>query len=282
VSPSQQIWVGLRRRRTVLLRWFLEFFGAIWLVIEATSFLAPSVRLLAEGNGWLLLTALIGAAFGVLLRAWEPSSVTLGLRATNTVVSVRFGDLFESSTDHLAVPVNDGFDGELGMAVDAKSVHGQYIQQFHGGNQRGFEAACEAQLCKVEAMPSGRESRAFAYSIGTTVAVPLEGRKGFLFALSKTDPATLKARADVPAMWAALAGLWKCVRNHSNGHPVSLPLVGAGQSGVAVDPRHLLQLLLLSVVVATREGEVCKRINVVLHPDLFEKIDLRTMQNLWS
>jgi len=46
--------------------------------------------------------------------------------------------------------------------------------------------------------------------------------------------------------------IWACVRNHSNGHPVR------------------------------RDGEVCKRINVVLHPDLFEKIDLRALQNDWS
>ncbi len=76
-------------------------------------------------------------------------------------------------------------------------------------------------------------------------------------------------------MWAALAGLWQCVRNHSNGHAVSLPLAGAGQSGVGVEPMHLLRLILLSILVATREREVSKRINIVRHPDLFEKIDLR-------
>lgn len=282
MSAIYQIWVGLVRRRTYLLRWFLEFFGAVWLVIEASSFFSAPIRQHTEGNQWLLLASIIGACVGVLLRAREPVSVVLPLRTTNTVVGVRFGDLFETGCDHLAVPVNDGFDGELGRTVDVKSVHGQYIQRIFGGNQKAFEAACDGSLPKLLGQPSGRKDRKLAYPIGTTAPLSLEGRKGFLFALSATDPETRKARADVATMWAALGGLWKCVRNHSNGHVVSLPLVGAGQSGVGIEPRHLLHLILLSILVATREGEVCKRINVVLHPDLFEKIDLRTLKHDWS
>ncbi len=114
------------------------------------------------------------------------------------------------------------------------------------------------------------------------MALASEGRRGFLFALSRTDAETLKASADVATMWQALAGLWKCVRNHSNGHPISLPLIGAGQSGVGIEPKHLLRLILLSIMVATRDGEVCKRINVVLHESVFEKIDLQEVKDDWS
>jgi hypothetical protein len=192
------------------------------------------------------------------------------------------GDLFGATGDHLVIPVNDGFDGALGVAVDPKSVHGQLIQKLYNGSQREFEAACDAQLFKSQGVPSGRKGRKLSYPIGTTAAVPLEGRNGFLFALSRTDATTLKAQSDVGAIWAALAGLWQCVRNHSNGHSVSLPLAGAGQSGVGVEPMHLLRLILLSILVATREREVNKRINIVLHPDLFEKIDLRGIKNDWS
>ena len=136
------------------------------------------------------------------------------LRHSNTEITIRFGDLFGATGDHLAIPVNDGFDGALGVAVDPKSVHGQLIQKLYNGSQREFEAACDAQLSKSQGVPSGRKGRKLSYPIGTTAAVSLEGRKGFLFALSRTDPATHKAQSDVGTMWAALAGLWQCVRNH--------------------------------------------------------------------
>ncbi|KAB2940914.1 MAG: DUF6430 domain-containing protein [Hyphomicrobium sp.] len=282
MSPLRAAWVGIRRHGLSLFAWFLEFFGAIWLVIEATSFFSAWVRQYTESNTRLLLAALVVAACAALWRARAPVAVVLPLRHSNTQVEVRFGDLFAIRGDHLAIPVNDGFDGALGDTVDRKSVHGQFVQKFYRGSQREFEAACDARLSKAEGVPSGRKGRRLAYVIGTTAALPLEGRKAFLFALSKTDAQTLKASADVPIMWRALDGLWKCVRIHSNGHAVSLPLVGAGQSGVGIEPKHLLRLILLSILVATREGEVCKRISVVLHPDMFEKIDLRAVENDWS
>ncbi len=217
-----------------------------------------------------------------LWRAREPTAVVLPLRHTNTEITIRFGDLFSARSDHIAISVNDGFDGELGAPVDPKSVHGQFIQKFYSGSQRGFEAACDGLLPKAKGASSGRKGRKLSYPIGTTAALSLEGRNAFLFALTETDALTLKARADIPMMWDALKGLWACVRNHSNGHAISLPLVGAGQSGVGIEPKRLLHLILLSILVATRDGEVCKRINIVLHPDMFDKIDLRLVESDWS
>jgi len=74
---------------------------------------------------------IFGASVGALLRAWEPMSVTLQ-RGTNTAMGVRFRDLFDSSADHLAVPVNDGFDGELGhpwMRCRCTPVHSEILQR---------------------------------------------------------------------------------------------------------------------------------------------------------
>lgn len=282
MSPLKQIRVGLCRHRTIVSRWFLEFFGAIWLVVEATAYFSASARLYTEGNRWSLLAAITLAAALALWRARQPVNMVLPYQHISTHIAIGFADLFTRQTDHLVIPVNDGFDGSLGSVVDDLSIHGQFIQKFYHGSQRDFETACDAQLPKSDADASGRKSRKRAYPIGTTAALQLEGRKAFLLALSKTDAETLKANADVATMWQALMGLWSCVRNQSNGHSISVPLVGAGQSGVGIEPKHLLHLILLSILVATREGEVCKRITVVLHPDMFEKIDLRAVEKYWS
>lgn len=108
------------------------------------------------------------------------------------------------------------------------------------------------------------------------------GPQGIPVCAHHTDPATLKSSAGVPTMWGALAGLWRCVRANSIGHSVSLPPVGAGQIQRWYEPRHLMLLILLSMLIATRDGEVCKRINIVLHSDLFEKFDLQAIKSDWS
>src|SRR5262244_97010 len=124
----------------------------------------------------------------------------------------------------------------------------------HASSFRNFTAAISAASRLPATRSSARSKRRRAGArvassptpIGTATALHPEGRKVFLFALSKTDAPTLKARANVPIMWAALPGFWACVPNYSNGHPVSLPLVGGGQSGVGVEPSHLLQLILVN------------------------------------
>ena len=282
MAPLYTFWVGLCRRRGNLLNWFLGFFGAVWLVIESTSYFSSGMKQFAEGNVWFLLAVIFGASVGVLLRAWEPHSVTVTLPTTSTAITVRFDDFFSDRNAHLAVAVNDGFDGELGQTIAPHSLHGQFIQKFHSSNHRTFEAACDGMLEKSLGQPSGRRNRKLSYPIGTTIALPLEGRKAFLFALAATDAQSLKARADIPMMWNALGQLWKCVRVHSNGRVVRLPLVGGGQSGVGIEPHHLLRLIMLSILVATREAEISKRIEIVVHPDLFDKIDLRSVKDEWS
>jgi hypothetical protein len=227
-----------------------------------------------------LLAGLVAIAW----RAREPQIIKFRLRTTNTAIEIKFGDLF-METGHLAVPVNEFFDGQFGSRVDSKSVHGQFIAKYYGSDGRRFEADCDAALRVIRAeaeiaeRPGGRRKK---YPIGTTAVVSIGGAQAFLFALSETDVETSKARSDLPKMWQALDGLWREVRARSNGHPLSLPLVGAGQSAVGFEPQQLLRIILLSALAATREREVVKKITIVLHEDLFDQIDLRDLRTEWS
>lgn len=275
--------VGLSRRRKSLFGWGLAGIGGIWLLVEPCSLLFPPFRDFVEANNKATLAAFALVAIGhALWRAREPRLITFRLRTTNTRIRIEFGDLFAES-GHLAIPVNEFFDGQLGSRVDGKSVHGQFIAKYFGSEAKRFEAACDAAVrgskCEIVERPGGRRKR---YPIGTTAVVATGPAKAFLFALSETDPQTSKARANLPMMWSALEGLWDSVRTHSNGHNVSLPLVGAGQSAVGFEPQHLLRIILLSALVATREREVAKKITIVLHNDLFDEIDLRALHTEWS
>jgi hypothetical protein len=275
--------VGLSRRRRSLFGWGLAGLGAVWLLVEPCSFLFPPFREFVEANNKATLAAFVLAAIGhAVWRAREPRHIAFRPRTTNTVIRVEFGDLF-MQTGHLAIPVNEFFDGQLGTRVDDKSVHGQFIAKYYGSEAKRFEAACDAALhgspSESVERPGGRCKK---YVIGTTAVVPIGPAKAFLFALSETDLETSKARANLPLMWSALKGLWASVRSHSNGHNVSLPLVGAGQSSVGFEPQHLLRIVLLSALVATREREIARTITIVLHEDLFDNIDLRALHQEWS
>jgi hypothetical protein len=275
--------IGLGRRRKLLFSWALTGLGGAWLLVEPTTFFFPPAKQFVEANSGLTFLGFLvtGLAFAAW-RAREPQHISFRLRSTNTVIEIGFGDLFAQIT-HLAIPVNEFFDGELGNRVSDRSVHGQFIARFFNSDARRFEAACDAALKGSEPdtvdRPGGRRKK---YPIGTTAVVAIGGARAFLFASSTTDIETAKARSDLPTMWGALEELWRSVRTSSNGQGVSLPLVGAGQSAVGFEPQHLLRIILLSILVATREREISKRIAIVLHEDIFDQMDLRAVQAEWS
>jgi hypothetical protein len=233
---------------------------------------------------WNLETLGIFLALAVCAIAWRlPVSTAVSFRipTTNTNVEILFGDLFKSE-GHLAIPVNEFFDSQLGPYVAPTSVHGQFITQFFQGDASRFEMQIDAALATKESKEKQRTgNRNKSYPIGTAAVVDIGVHKAFLFALTVTDSKTAKASADVPMMWGALQGLWRSVRASSNGIPVNVPLVGSGQSHVGLEPTHLVRLILLSVLVATRDAEVTKTIRVVLHEDMIDRIDLGAIENEW-
>src|SRR5262249_12441622 len=154
------------------------------------------------------------------------------------------------------------FDCEIGQPVAPHSVHGQFIAQIFGGDQKRFEKETDEALSTYMPTATAREHpRSNSYAIGTTAVLHIADRCAFLFALAKTDPQTHKASSSVSMMLEALAGLWKSVRNNSGGRVVNLPLAGGGQSGLGfIGPSELLRVILLSAFIASKEGEITKRI----------------------
>ena len=91
--------------------------------------------------------------------------------------------------------------------------------------------------------------------------------KCFLFAaLSETDLHTLKASATADQLSQCLSGIWKAVREHSNGNPVSLPLIGSGLSGVGLPPKYLVEIIVISFVYATKREKVAENVDVWFYP----------------
>ena len=247
------------------------------------SFFFNEIKVVFEGHaGSVIVGAVIIAIGYVMWRLIEPTHVSFSLKTTNTNISIRFGDLF-ASRGHIVIPVGEFFDSQLGEPVAPASVHGQFIQQVLQGNSAKFDADVERSLASQTyeqvARRVGHDRR---YDIGTTAVLTEGARKYFLFALSKTDVVTSKASADVPQMWTALIGLWRKVRTEANGEIVYVPLVGGGLSGVGLEPIHLLRFLLLTVLAETRAAPITSQIEVILHRDLFQKIDLHAILKDWN
>lgn len=275
--------IGVKRYWKNIFEWAFGAWGAVWLLVESLSCLLPQFKsYVDERNTEVIAFFLLVAAIVVVWRLPITMKISFYIPTTNTKVDVLFGNIFQMK-GHWVVAVNEFFDGRLGQCVSPNSIHGQLIQKIFNGDTARFEAQADSDLRSITPIVKKRGTgcRENSYPVGTTAAIDVGAHKVFLVALSETDLQTDKARADIPMLWNALLGLWEKVRAYSNGTTVNIPLIGNGQSGVGVEPTHLVRLILLSLLVATRKTEVAKHVRIVLHEGEIDRIDLQTLKSEW-
>ena len=259
----------------------LATYGALWLAVESISAFFASPR----PGGWAGYSVFLGlAASGGLFRAWPTKRVEFPIPASDSSFEINFGNVFEGRAV-VVIPVNDFFDGKLGDHVSENSLHGQFIKRVLGGQSQSFISLTTEALVNVEpeeegvARSSGRCDR---YSIGTVARVDVNDRRYLLVALSHTDPLSLKASASVHDLWTCLEGVWKGIRESSNGQPVRMPLIGSGLSGVGLPPRHLIEIVVTSFLCHTKERKVADGVKLVLPRRLARHVDLKSIKRRWT
>lgn len=174
------------------------------------------------------------------------------------VVLVR-GDLFEQTDCNLVVGFTDTFDTETDqdIVISRDSVQSQLVDRLFGGRRRLLDEKLKAGLRTVRAVgtesarakPRGRRVR---YPVGTTVAVPVDGRRIFAVAYSRLGN-DLVARSGDEDLRTSLDNLWASVAVHGLFRPVAVPLIGSGLARVTdLDRSQLVALIVDSFITACR------------------------------
>lgn len=278
-TKCRDLWNGIRRHPWRTLVVAFAAFSVIWTLVEATTHFLPGVKI--EGR-YALSIVIISSILYSLERIWKPSGIVIKVATTNTTIEVLFGNLF--AFDGLrTIAATEFFESELGAPVSDKSLHGIFLKKCFGGGVQAFDKQIKDQLKAVESVSvSKSDGKNLSYPIGTTALIRVDSDRYIVFALSKADPATCKAYSDVTMMWTAIHNLWERARIEAGGHPLNLPLVGGGISGIGLPTRDLLNLLILSAITETKAREITQRIRIVLHPERFEEIDLRDVKQHWE
>jgi hypothetical protein len=273
------LWRGIYRQPWKTLQYIFTSFSVIFTLVKAITYFIPAIKI--EGVFALSAAIVTSVVFG-LRKVWKPSRIEIPVAHCNTIIEVLFGDLFAQDGIR-AIAVNEFFDSKIGKPVSDKSIHGLFIQKCFGGHPESFDKQVDEQLRDVESQEVKKiEGKSKCYPLGTTALISVNQDRYIAFAFAKTDPDTCKASSDVTMMWVSLHKLWQRVRIESGGHPVNLPLVGSGLSGVGLPTRDLLDLIILSAITETKTREVTQRVRIVLHRDRFDALDLRDIREHWK
>lgn len=283
VDFVKSISVGFRRRWKAGLGRALSVAGGIWLVTEIITKVSRTSEDWFRQHGDLYLACMVVACIACFfVYSYETRSVSFVVPTTHSRITIRFGDLLAEPTDWL-IGVNEFFDSDVGHLVSQDSLHGKFIAKVFGGDGPKFRSALNSALAGTSPVPTERPVQpSLRYKIGNTAVIANGDHRAFLVALSQTNLVTAKASSSVPQLWDALTGALQSVHDYGNGAPLSMPLVGNGQSSLNVQPQHLLRLIALTLVDFGRKVGLPKQVNIILPEACFEVLDIREIQRDWS
>lgn len=201
------------------------------------------------------------------------------------VVLVR-GDLFEQTDCNLVVGFTDTFDTETDqdIVISRDSVQSQLVDRVFGGRRRLLDEKLRTGLRAVKAVgtesarakPRGRRVR---YPVGTTIAVPVDGRRIFAVAYSRLGN-DLVARSGDEDLRSGLDNLWASVAVHGLFRPVAVPLIGSGLARVTdLDRSQLVALIVDSFMAACRRyPALTPELRIVVRPEDLASTDLSPVE----
>ena len=256
-----------------IVRHFIGALGFFWLFVEFFSFFLKDTALFSGQwvFGAILICSLLFALFSTFPR------ITFEHRSIYSNVSIRLvvGDLFEQSVD-LALVTSDYFDTVDENPQQSRSIKAQLIERVFGGDTAKVDQMIEQSIKtqklngSINAEKSwGKTSR---YRIGSIVPLVSEGQRFHLVVAChvKNDKSIDMSKDD---LWSGLSSLWKFVGRET--HEIAVPLWGAGLSRAQASRRTLMQTLLLSFALATRERKVASRLTVVIHDKEYDPAEFQ-------
>lgn len=264
--------LGLKRDWKRALLFASSTFGVVWGLIECTSYFIKDDELLK--NGWVVILVIVLCLIPSFVLTLPRRKVDYKIPNSNTVLTVKFGDLFQEEGVSV-IAVNEFWDTQLGNPVSITTLHGKFIQKMFQSHAEVLDRHIEKQLNGQEIENVVRnEGKSLRYPIGSAIKIGCNGKDFILFALTSTELAKCKSSCDVPQLWRALEKLWIYVREHHNGHPVSMPLVGDNLARIGLKEDVLLNLLITSFIRANSKEPICSSIRFILHESKFNEIDL--------
>ncbi|MEO5328170.1 MAG: DUF6430 domain-containing protein [Magnetococcus sp. THC-1_WYH] len=204
--------------------------------------------------------------------------IKLSERVTATVFS---GDIFESE-GILVIPVNDYFDIEVDdKIVSSETLHGKFVCKYFAGNGLNLREQINKGLSgyKFESKPERETGNKKCYPLGTVCEVKKDNLTFYLVAFTRSNSDN-RAEIKNSEYQKVLCDLFYFVEKNSQGKKISIPLIGAGHSGVNLSKQKLLEFLLFSIALKDNLTLI-NGVNIVLHESNIGDIDLSSIEVLF-
>ncbi|WP_409428973.1 macro domain-containing protein [Mycobacterium sp. SMC-11] len=235
---------------------------------------------LSRLGGWLFLLVALAAFLYALRRSW-PRPIEQHYSTPDTVIRLVTGDLFSQSTS-LVIGMSDCFDVETPHIIRTDSVQGQFLSRVYRGDLRKLQSDLAEALAAETPIEVGvdKNGNTDRYGCGTVAAIRQHRTYYYCVAYTKMDERN-NVSSTIGILWDAMEELWCEVRRHSNGEPVSVPIIGLGQSGLStvLPIQDAIRFLILTFMFASRQERVCDELRIVVRAEDEKRVDMLEIQD---
>jgi len=267
---------GVKRRGAKVLLLLPTGVALTWGVLEPLQAVVPGLVTIPIVGGIFAAAVVIA-----LISVRDLSQIEIEWDQLNTYVTIKVGDLMEHPGP-IVVSFDDLFLTEHEKLVNSQSIVGQLVEKKFGGDASALAAALEAKLALVAAedvVLDGKQRK--RYPVGTAVSHATAPRfHGVAFC--HIDEVQVVGDATSEHLWAGLEGTWRALHNHRFSLPVGVPLLGAGQTALGLNPTAHLNVMLVSLMASVRQRPIVDPVVIYLHESIKDQVDLRAIQATWA
>lgn len=243
----------------------LSSFGALWLVVEVTSFYFEETAIpdWLRHKWWLFA---IGGIIIALCRCRPRTSVEHKLNGRDVTVAIGVGDLFRFP-GALIIGGNTTFDTQISpRMISEKSVQGAFTRKYYADElQLDNEISLGLPSASAETLAGQRQGKYIRYPLGTVVRLNPKGRTAYLVAIADINEHGV-AQSSFERLQVALAELWLFVGSRGLKEPLIMPVLGTGFSRLPQTREEVIREIVKSFVAACSERVFTDRLTIVVSP----------------
>lgn len=256
-----------------LAKYFLTGIGTIWLIIEFVSFFKDD---LIQKDYKLFLGAISVSLVWAIIKSFPTIKINKKSKLSHVEIEIRIKKIIDLKECDISIPSSDCFDTRFPQVISPTTVKAALVNHEYGGDYQKFDTALEKSITNQnlegQIDPNKKIGKNKRFPFGTTVCIRMNNRSAFVTSMSKmTNEGYVQGTKE--SIWLGLCGLWNEFRKKGHLRPIALPIWGGGYTRTKSSKIGLVQLIILSFVIATNEGKVSNKLVIsILEKDYDPKM----------
>jgi hypothetical protein len=274
-----------KRKKLQALITFFSSVGVLWTIIECLSYLIEDFKTATENNIFVLIIVLLISIISTIIISLPKRKISNTFSNLNTEINIVIGNLLDKK-GHIIIASSNYFDTKTSKTDSLKT---QLISKYFNNAVDHLDQLINRSLeeqnkigieVDIQEKPKGKRIK---YEVGTVVDIQLPSdieTKIFISVICEVlyVGQTKSKKSDFRMLTKVLEETWNHIRNTNNNKDIYIPILGAGVTGLSLSKSTLIQLIVFSYLLNSKESKIGKSLNIVVpeknyEPELFEEIN---------